>query len=100
MIAPVVVTWLSTSRSGLSARSSRKTRLPPPTTTGSIMKSELVDQVMLDQRVDQLRAADHVQVLAIPLLQSCDGLGDVTLQHLEFCHGPQVIVAYLKRPNA
>src|SRR5215213_1785685 len=37
MMTPVVVTWLSRSRSGLSAPSSRNRRLPPPTTTGSII---------------------------------------------------------------
>jgi hypothetical protein len=62
IIAPVVVTWLSTSRSGLSAPSSRKMRLPPPTTTGSI-PLELVDKVVLDQR------------------QRGHGRGDLTLEH-------------------
>lgn len=33
----MVVTWLLTSRSGLSAPSSLKMRLPPPMTTGSII---------------------------------------------------------------
>ena len=36
-IAPVIITLLSSSRSGLSAPSSRKMRLPPPTTSGSII---------------------------------------------------------------
>src|SRR5215218_2953110 len=37
MMTPVVVTWLSTSLSGLRTPSSRNSRLPPPTTTGSII---------------------------------------------------------------
>jgi hypothetical protein len=69
MLTPVVVTWLSTSRSGLCAPSSRNSRLPPPTTTGSIITPELVDQVVLDQRLQQLAAGDHVQVLAVLLVR-------------------------------
>jgi len=37
MIAPVLVTWLSISRSGLSTPSLWKMRLPPPTMSGSII---------------------------------------------------------------
>ena len=36
-IAPVLVTWLSTSRSGLAAPSSGRKRLPPPRTSGMII---------------------------------------------------------------
>jgi hypothetical protein len=36
---------------------------------------ELVDQAVLEQGLHQLAAADHVQVPAVLLLQSDDGLG-------------------------
>ena len=51
MIAPKVVTWLSTSRSGRSAPSSRKRRLPLPRDERIDHHPELVDEVVLDQRL-------------------------------------------------
>ena len=41
--------------------------------------SELIDQIALKQRLHQLTAADHVQVLAVLLPQRGHGLGDVAL---------------------
>src|SRR6266487_5261607 len=42
---------------------------------------ELVDKVVLYQRLHQLRAAEHVQIAAVLLLQRGHGLGDVALEH-------------------
>jgi hypothetical protein len=80
MIAPKVVTWLSTSRSGRSAPSSRKRRLPLPRDERIDHHPELVDEVVLDQRLHELGAAYHVKVLAVLLLQRGHGLGDITTE--------------------
>ena len=42
---------------------------------------ELVDQVVLNQRLDQLRAANYKQITAVLLLQRDHCLGDIALDH-------------------
>jgi hypothetical protein len=48
--------------------------------------SELVDQVALNQRLRQLAAADHVQVLAVLLLQVATASATSPWSTLEVCH--------------
>ena len=60
MIAPVVVTGLSTSHC-LSFPSSRNTRCAADD-HGVDDHPELVDEIVFDQRLHQLRTADHVRV--------------------------------------
>jgi len=73
----VDTTWVSRSRSGLSAPSSRKMRFAAARNQRIDHEPELIDQPVLDQRPHELRAAHHQQVAPVFLLQGGYGLGDV-----------------------
>jgi hypothetical protein len=79
-IAPDEVTWLSRSAIFLRAPSSRNRRFPPLTTERIDHQPELVDEVALHQGLDESRAADREEVLALLPLQLRHRIRNVPLQ--------------------
>ena len=79
-MTPVVVGTESTSRSVAAGPPSGNSRRPRPQHQRVDQEDVPVDQVAPPQRLDQLAAAQHRQVLARLLLEPGHGLGGVALQ--------------------
>ena len=76
---PVVETVLSTSFSPEGMVPSANRRLPDPMTSGKTHSRYSVDEVVAQQRLDQVRAAVHLQLRAVLLLERRDAVGRVSL---------------------
>ena len=76
-VTPVFETWLSTSVSAAGDRAVAEEALPGAEHHGEDPEAVLVDEVVLEQRLDEARAAVDLDLGAVLALERRDVLGDV-----------------------